>query len=95
MKTLRLGLMGLLVLVHTAVLGNAPELPYGRVSVTTVNATHATASGTSESVLDLNRSHLWVDLRVLKRELVAGEEFPIELVSGTFRLNALAHVHEG
>ena len=143
MKTLRLCLMGLLVLVHTVVLGDAPELAYGRVSITAVNATQTTASETSKlrftiendvgsafhlleittsvastavivgrigpaettvldsirvpskGVLDLNTSHLWVKLSGLKRALVAGEEFPVELIFGTFRLTALAHVHEG
>ena len=135
--------MGLLVLVHTAVLGDAPELANGRVSLTAVNATHATASGTrklrltiendpvstfhlleittlvasisvivgrigpaettvldstavtSEGVLDLNTLHLWMELSGLKPALVAGQEFPVELVFGTFSLNALAHVQEG
>ena len=142
MKLLRSGLMGGLVLLHTVALADAPELSYGRVSITAVNATHATSNGTSklrftvenglgrglhlvkittpvastaaivgrigpgettvlgsapipgEGVLDLNTSHLWVELSGLKRALVAGEEFPVELNFETFRLTTLAHVHD-
>ena len=143
MKALRLGLMGVLVAIHTAALGDAPELPYGRVTISEVNATHAAQSGTSklrftvandrpdvfhlleittpvartavlvgrigsektttldsasvpsDGVLDLNTSHLWVELRGLTRALVAGDAFPVELNFGAFRVSALAHVHEG
>ncbi len=143
MNSLRLGLFALLVSVYTAALGDAPELPYGRVSITDVNATHAELSGTSKlrfsvenglgavfhlleittpvadtavivgrigpdgtavldsaavpqyGTLDLNTSHLWVELKGLTKALVAGDEFPVELNFGSFRIEALAHVHEG
>lgn len=143
MNLLRLGLFGLLVLVHAVALGDAPDLPYGRVTIADVNATQALQSGTSKlrfSVenglgrvfhlleittpvadtamivgrigsdetavldsaavpqhgrLDLNTSHVWVELKGLKKALVAGDEFPVQLNFGSFRIEALAHVHEG
>lgn len=143
MKALRLGLMGVLVAIHMAALADAPELPYGRITISEVNATHTAQSGTSklrftvandrqdvfhllaittpvartavlvgrvgpekiitldsasvpsDGVLDLNTSHLWVELSGLKRALVAGDTFPVELNFGAFRVSALAHVHEG
>ena len=134
--------MGALVFLHTVAVADAPELAYGRIFVTAVNATQTISSGTSklrftlendlsrpfhlleittpvankavivgrtgpeettvmesafipsEGVLDLNTSHLWVELSGLKRKLAAGENFPIELDFGTFRLSAIAHVHD-
>ena len=143
MRSLLRILLGSLVLSHaTIVHSDAPELPYGGVSITAMNATLAHESGTSKlkftvandlvetfhlleistpvarsavivarvgpqattelasisipsgDVLDLHTSHLWVELRGLKRSLAAGETIPVELSFGRFRVSATAHIHD-